>query len=265
MAPTQAIGLLTPGFFGRGPALHWSLWERVETPYAGVVTLLLALGAVLLGGDVVRRQLWPWLGVALFGFLTALGVYAVLHGWLTVLVPGFDQFRAPARALILWTFGISVAAAVGMDVITRAGVGMHTAAIAGVGKGRTDGGAEAPSTLDAGYATYHTLLRTGALILFGVVIPLMYLALLLTQENETAFLRASVAALAIVLAGGFWLATWAVIAGYRAGWWASTVFALLMLGLLFVDLTATGAYTDIGCNRSHTGVSPCGNCGIFEE
>ncbi len=49
LAPMQAIGLITPGFFGRGPALHWGLWERVETPYAGVATLLLAAGRAAAG------------------------------------------------------------------------------------------------------------------------------------------------------------------------------------------------------------------------
>ncbi|MGB5047803.1 MAG: hypothetical protein WBO46_02610, partial [Caldilineaceae bacterium] len=44
LAPVPAlVGLITPGFFGRGPALHWSFWDRVELPYAGVVALLLAL------------------------------------------------------------------------------------------------------------------------------------------------------------------------------------------------------------------------------
>jgi adenylate cyclase len=43
-------------------------------------------------------------------------------------------------------------------------------------------------------------LRQGGWVLAGVVLPLSYLALLLTQESETIFLRASVAALALTLA-----------------------------------------------------------------
>ena len=230
LAPTQAIGLITPGFFGRGPALHWSLWDRVETPYAGVATLLLAIGAFLLGSPSTRRRLWPWAGLAIFGFVIALGVYAIVHGWLTLLLPGFDQFRAPARALILWTLGISVLGAAGLDLISTQD--QHAT---------------------ASFSAYNAFLRSGALILLGIVLPIVYLSLLLTQESDLLFLRASVAALALTLATFFWLITWGLIAGYRAGWWSSRIFTAVMLGLLFFDLTATGAYTDISSTDPTTG------------
>jgi hypothetical protein len=54
-----------------------------------------------------------------------------------------------------------------------------------------------------------------------------------------------VAALAITLAAGFWLATWALVALRRAELMGAPLFAGLMIGLLFLDLSATGAYTDI--------------------
>ena len=225
LAPVQAIGLLTPGFFGRGPALHWGLWERVELPYAGVATLILAVAAMLLAATRTRRQLWPWVGLGLFGLATALGIYAIVHGWLTALLPMFDQFRAPARALVLWTFALAVMGAVGVDLVARQGL----AAV--------DGSAR-PGALRGG-------LRAGALILVGVLQPLTYLALLLTQENETVFLRTSVAALAVTLAAGLWLATWGLFGGREAGWWSPNAFGLLMVGLLFFDVSATGAYTDV--------------------
>lgn len=222
LAPTQLIGLLTPGFFGRGPALHWSLWDRVETPYIGVVALLLALAALLLSEPARRRQLWPWLGMAMFGLVTSLGVYAILHGWLTLVLPGFAQMRAPARALALWSFAAAVLAAVGLDaLLDRARL-------------TTPGG-----------RGWLAALRQGGWALAGVVLPLSYLALLLTQENETFFLRASVAALALTMAALLWGSVWAVAAGYRAGWWGPTALAAMMVALLFFDLSATGAYTDI--------------------
>jgi hypothetical protein len=232
LAPTQAIGLITPGFFGRGPALHWSLWDRVETPYAGVATLLLALAGLMLAGSAARRRLWPWAILAGFGFVTALGVYAILHGWLTLVVPGMDQFRAPARALVLWTLGVSVLAAAGFDLAARWPAQMARTI--------TD-----DENDEQAYGRFNGVLKWGAILLAGIFTPLMYLALLLTQDNPTAFLRASVASLAITLAAGFWLGTWALIAMRRAGWFSPRVFAGLMVALLFADLAATGAYTDI--------------------
>ena len=227
LAPAQAIGLLTPGFFGRGPALHWGLWDRVETPYAGVAALLMAIAALLLAPASLRRMLWPWAGLGLFGFVTALGVYAILHGWLTALLPAFDQFRAPARALVLWTFAVATLGAVGVDLTAQRRAGA------------------APSDATSRPGLLDGLLKTGARVWLGIVLPLAFLALLLTQESETVFLRASVAALALVFTAGFWLATWALVGGRLAGWWSPAVFAVLMVGLLFFDLSATGAYTDI--------------------
>ncbi len=116
--PVQALsGMLSPGFFGRGPSLHWTLWDRVETPYVGVTTLLLALAAVLMTDRSKRRFLWPWLGIMGIGLLIALGVYGIVHGVLYWILPGFAQFRGPARAIILWALGLSVVAAYGVDVV----------------------------------------------------------------------------------------------------------------------------------------------------
>lgn len=224
LAPAQLLGLLTPGFFGRGPALHWGLWERVEMPYAGVPTLLLAVGALLLASGATRRRLWPWLGLAAFGLVAALGVYAILHGWLTLVIPGLAQMRAPARALILWQTGLAVVAAVGMDILLRQG----QESLAGA----------------AGQAWLRGLAR-GAQAWWLLFLPLAYLALLLTQGNETVFLRASVAALALVIAAAAWAGTWAVLAALRAAWLAPRTAALLLLALLYGELAASGAYTDI--------------------
>jgi hypothetical protein len=231
LAPAQAIGLLTPGFFGHGPALHWGLWERVETPYAGVATLIFAGAALALPPAArpkgphhwARCRLWPWLGLAVFGFVTALGIYAILHGWLTLLLPGFDQLRAPARALVLWTLGISVLAAVGLDRIQNLKHPMQSIQ----------------------NTAFPALLKTGSLILLGVVLPLLYVTLLLTQQDPTAFLRTSVATLAITLATGCWLATWLLLHAYRAGWFTGSAFGVLAVILLYFDLSAASAYTDI--------------------
>lgn len=231
LSPTQAIGLITPSFFGRGPALHWGLWDRVETPYAGIVTLLLALAGLTLARKEWRRDLWPWIGLAIFGFVTALGVYAILHGWLTQLLPGFGQFRAPARALVLWTLGLSVLAAVGVDAIVLQAKTNNMEEIGGA---------------DRRQRVFDSIAKYVGLVLAGVGVPLVYMALLLTQDDPTMFLRASVASLAITVAAFFWLATWSTILATRSGVIGHHLMPYLVIGLLFFELTANGgAYLDI--------------------
>jgi len=223
LAPIPAlVGLLTPGFFGRGPALHWSLWDRVELPYLGVPTLLLALAALLLARE--RRPLLPWAGLALFGLLVALGIYTPVHGWLTQLLPGYGGFRAPARAIVLWALGLSILAAYGLDSLQAR--------------------PERPTTHPA-QLRFQALLRTGGLALLLFITPLMFATLLVTQSDPTAFLRASLAALAVAWATLAWLATWLAIhlatrGALRPGW-----LGALLVAILFLELATTGAYTDI--------------------
>ena len=218
LAPVQMLaGFVTPGFFGRGPALHWSLWERVELPYLGVPLLLFAMAGILLALPEQRQRLWTWSGIALFGLVVALGLYTVVHGWLTLLLPIFDQFRAPARALILYALGMCVLAAVGFDA-----VGVHMAR---------------SSVLAA-------ILKGGALVI-GTGVVTVYALLLITQGDETTFLRVSLAALALVLAGVSWLATWAIVVARQQQRSAFGIFAALTIGLLFLELATAGAYTDI--------------------
>ena len=89
LAPAQWIGMLIPGFFGRGPQFHWGLWPRVEVGYLGILPLILAGLALALRRD---RRTWLWAGMAAASFLLALGTHAIVHGWLTLL-PGFGQLR----------------------------------------------------------------------------------------------------------------------------------------------------------------------------
>ena len=88
-------------------------------------------------------------------------------------------------------------------------------------------------------------LRAGAILLLFIAVPLAYYALLTTQADETIFLRASLAALALVFAAAFWLSTWAILHAHKAGWFGSVALGLLLIGLLYFDLSATGAYVDI--------------------
>ena len=81
--------------------------------------------------------------------------------------------------------------------------------------------------------------------------PLSFLALFLTQSDETAFLRASLASLALVLALAAWLGTWLILAAVRRAKIGVPLGGGLLIALLFLELTAAGAYTDISSERSH--------------
>jgi hypothetical protein len=92
---------------------------------------------------------------------------------------------------------------------------------------------------------FGAFVRWGAILLGIVAMPLSLLALFLTQADETAFLRASLAALALVLALGAWLATWGILAAVRRGSLQAAVGGALLIAVLFLELAAAGAYTDI--------------------
>lgn len=218
LAPAQLLaGLVTPSLFGRGPALHWSLWERVELPYLGAPVLILAVCSLLLARAETRRWLWMWVGLAGFGLVAALGIYTVVHGWLTLLLPMFDQFRAPARAIILWAVGMSVLAAVGFDAVA---VRMaRTRAV--------------------------TVFLGGGAALLALSVLIGYALLFVTQADSTAFLRASLAVLALVIAFGAWLGSSALIAARQRNRLTFAAFSGLMIALLYIELAAAGAYTDI--------------------
>lgn len=218
LAPTQMLaGLVTPSLFGRGPALHWGLWERVELPYLGVPVLILAICALVLARPPARRRLWMWVGLAGVGLIMALGIYTVVHGWLTLLLPMFDQLRAPARAVVLWALGMSVVAAVGFDAVA-------------VNRTR---------------ARAATVFLAGGALLLALATMTGYALLFLTQADPAAFLRASLAALALVIAFVAWLGSWVLIAARQRGRLSFAAFSGLMIALLFIELAAAGAYTDI--------------------
>ena len=80
---------------------------------------LAALAGLVLAWPEARRRLWLWGGLAVFGLLVALGAYTVVHGWLTLILPFFDQLRAPARALVLWALGMGVLSAVGFEAFAQ--------------------------------------------------------------------------------------------------------------------------------------------------
>ena len=221
LSPAQCIGWLIPGFFGRGPQFHWGAWPRVEVGYIGVMTLILAGLAIALRRD---RRTWVWAGLAGISFVLALGIYAIPHGWLTLL-PGFGQLRAPARFVLLTDFALAALAAIGLDAVVapagRAGAGC-------LRKGLAAGG-----------------LCDGAVLAVGV--PLAYLAVVLTQDRDPAVvLRTSVTLIAVVTFAGLLLASFLWLTARRGNWAKPTILGWLAVGLIFLDLASLGAYQDLG-------------------
>lgn len=107
LPPEQLVSLLVPGFFGRGPDAYWGQWLRTEAGYAGVLTLLLAVGALVLR----RTRLVGALALlALGGLLLALGGYTAVHGLVYGFLPVFGSLRAPARAVVVFDLGLALLA-----------------------------------------------------------------------------------------------------------------------------------------------------------
>lgn len=134
LPPRALIGVIAPGFHGRGVGDFWASWERVEVGYAGVVTLVLtAIGiGILLWSRLFRiaprtpagklrrdlRDRRPFAFFALLvpvAFLLAMGRHTPLYRMLYRFVPIFDRVRAPARLIVLGDLGIAVMAAYGLD------------------------------------------------------------------------------------------------------------------------------------------------------
>ncbi|MDI7275105.1 MAG: hypothetical protein QME94_03920, partial [Anaerolineae bacterium] len=117
--PWQAlVGLIVPRFYGRGPHAFWGPWERVEVGYLGVLPLALGLAAL-----VPRRREEEGPGgfpaglfaiVAVLGLLLALGdrtpLFRLAHA-----LPLLSSLRAPARAIVLTSFGLAALGAYGLD------------------------------------------------------------------------------------------------------------------------------------------------------
>ena len=221
LSPAQWIGWLIPGFFGRGPQFHWGAWPRVEVGYLGILPLILA-GLAL----VLRREqaTWRWIGLALACFVLALGIYAIPHGWLTLL-PGFSQLRAPARLVLVTDFALAVLAALGLDAA------LHTPGVseeAGLQK----------TWRGVGYAT-------AAVWVVGV--PLMYLALLLVQnQDSTIVVRTSITLIAVMTFAGLLAASLFWLAAVRGRWARPNTLAWAAAGLILLDLASNGAYQDLG-------------------
>jgi hypothetical protein len=221
LAPSQLIGWFVPGFFGRGPQFHWGAWPRVEIGYLGILPLILAGFAIALRRE---RRTWAFAGLAVGSFILALGIYAIPHGWLTVL-PGFGQLRAPARFVLLTDFALAALAAFGLEALLAAWDD----------RGRL--------TVERGWR----LLGVVTAAAWLVAVPLAYLGLLLMQDRDPAIvLRISITLIAIVSFAGLLGASWLWLTAVRGGWGRSQTLGWIAVGLIFLDVASLAAYQDLG-------------------
>jgi hypothetical protein len=221
LSPAQWIGWLIPGFFGRGPQFHWGAWPRVEIGYLGILPLILAGLALALRRE---RRTWALAALAAGSFLLALGIYAIPHGWLTLL-PGFGQLRAPARFVLLTDFALAGLAALGLDILLRPLSGPAAAVFNRV---------------------WRLVGRTTAAV-WTVAVPLAYLALLLVQDHDPAIvIRISITLIAVVTFAGLLAASWLWLTAWRSGWPRANTLGWLAAGLIFLDVASLAAYQDLG-------------------
>ena len=221
LSPAQLIGLIIPGYFGRSPQFHWGPWPRVEVGYIGVFTLILTLIAVMMRRT---RTTWLLLGMAAISLAFSLGIYSILHGWITWLTPGLEQLRAPARFIFVLDLALAILAAYGLQALLEPWDDADKAAFEQVWR----------------------FLRTLLLLALAIGVPVVYAVLLLTQNADPALhLRASVATQAVIQFLIFFSASLALLLARRQGWIGSNVLGPLVVGLLFIDLATMGAYNDV--------------------
>ncbi|NOZ27150.1 MAG: YfhO family protein [Chloroflexi bacterium] len=218
LSPAQFIGWVMPGFFGRGPQFHWGPWDRVEIGYLGILPLVLAALAVEARRD---RITWRLLGLAIGSFVIALGIYALPHGWLTWVVPGFAQLRAPARMLLVTDLALAGLAALGIDTLLREGNKVRER---------------------MRWTWRGTWALAGGLGLFALG---LYLALITKQDADPGVvLHIAVALISAMLSLGFAIASGIWLAAWRPRIARRTTLAWIALAIILLDL-GSGAYNDL--------------------
>jgi uncharacterized membrane protein YgcG len=227
LPPVGLVGLLIPGFFGRGPAGFWGPWDRVEVGYVGVLPLILAALAVLLRRDRLTRFL---AGLAIISLLLAFGGYAILHGWL-YLLPGFDKVRAPARFIYLLDFALAALAALGLDALLR------------------------PLSPER-RAMFRRLLKVAPWVSLGIAIiglSLGYHAILTAQGKDAAIYKRTVSAVNDLVFFLLLLAASLAILCLRRYRWGQQVMGPVAVALIALDLFSMGAYIDLEHNDPTVG------------
>ncbi len=110
------VGLVAPGWFGRGAAAFTGSWDRVEVGYMGVLPLVLAAVA-LFKRKPRRTDTLFFAAAALFFMLLALGGNTPVHRWTLGLLN--LPFQVPARFVLLTNFCVAMLAACALAAVSR--------------------------------------------------------------------------------------------------------------------------------------------------
>jgi hypothetical protein len=215
--------ILVPALFNsREPSLYWGVWDRVAVGYLGIFPLILAGLAVMMRRG---RRVALFASLAVVAFLLALGGASILHGWAYRLLPGFDQIRAPSRAIFLVDFALAALAALALDLF----LGPLDLRARGVFRG-----------------VWRGLVWFGAAaILIGAAWA--YLVIYQAQGGDKIlFWRVSAAGSGVIFALLMLAASLAWLGARRSGRLRLKTLAWLAVGLIFLDLASVGAYTDLG-------------------
>lgn len=115
LAPYELPSAILPNWVGFGGATYWGGMPFTDYPnaYLGVVAVLIALPALLLGG--APRMFALLLGG--FALLVAFGSHSPLYGWMYAHVPQFNKFRIPVMIVILLQLAMALAAAWGWSEV----------------------------------------------------------------------------------------------------------------------------------------------------
>lgn len=97
----RLLGLFFPDYAG------WAEW----LPYVGLIVLFLAVIALF----NPNAHSFFWWGVAIFGWLFALGSQTVIFEIVSRIVPGAGLLRVPPRALFISIFALSILAGYGVE------------------------------------------------------------------------------------------------------------------------------------------------------
>ncbi len=240
MEPANLGTLFIPKLFGSaagwnnrgyvGPGAYFYAWELAS--YVGVLPLLLACI------PIAYRFRTPWVlflsGLLIFGVLLALGGYGPLHPLLYKLLPVYDKFRCPGRAILIANWAILLLAGIGAQMLTKAPPD-------GRGSGSTKPRARAKSQKQKVPAAL--LAGLGAVLLLGIAFFLAGRPIVAASGKPEAIagaLRGFGIFLAVTAAGSAMIFTWARSRGplafpLRAALLAVLVAELFAYGFGFND------------------------------